>query len=151
MRIGFLVATIAVLALSGCGGDDARAQPQPKADPFELDGAWIYLGPSDVPHNLTISDAAMDYAAVAGDWSSAWTLKAYDNDLHHFQAVFRSGSGTFLPVGQGRSGAYELSGTLLTVQLAQGLTAYPPVQAAGTCTGADGTPVPECRLYIKQP
>jgi len=41
-------------------------------------------------------------------------------------------------------------GTLLTVQLAQGLTAYPPLMGAGTCTGGtDGAPLPDCKLYIK--
>jgi hypothetical protein len=118
---------------------------------FEIDGSWIYLGPSDVPHTLTISDSGMTFSAVAGDWSSAWTIKTYDNGLHHFQIAFGTGSGTYLPVGQAMSGSYELSGTLLTVQLAQGLTSYPALQDAGTCTGgADGAAVPDCRLYIKQ-
>jgi hypothetical protein len=152
MRITCLAATIAMaaLALSGCGGDDPAPTPQPKPEPFELDGAWIYLGPSDVPHDLVIGDSSMAYKAVAGDWSSDWTLKAYDNEVHHFQIVFKSGSGTYLPMGTSLSGAYELSGTLLTVQLAPDLTAYPQVQGAGTCTGpADGMPLPNCRLYIK--
>lgn len=153
MRICCLLATItmAVLALPGCGANNtADSKPQPK-EAFELDGAWVYLGPSDVPHTLTISDSAMVYAAVAGDWSSDWTIKAYDNGLHHFQVTFGSGSGMYLPVGQSMSGTYDLSGSLLTVQVAQGLTSYPKLQDPGTCTGAtDGTPVPDCRLYIKQ-
>jgi hypothetical protein len=150
MRISFLAAMAATLALSACGGSDDDDAPPPKPEPFELDGAWTYLGPSDVPHSLTIDDASMDYTAIAGDWSSDWTIKTYDNGLHHFQVVFGSGSGTYLPVGQSMSGTYELTGTLLTVQLAQGLTSYPQVQGAGTCTGTDGTPVPDCRLYIKR-
>ena len=49
------------------------------------------------------------------------------------------------------SGTYDLSGTLLTVQLANGLASYPQLQSPGTCTGAtDGTPIPDCRTYIKQ-
>ncbi len=150
MRIDCLVTTIAIamVALPGCGGDDGtEAQPEP----FEIDGAWVYLGPSDAPHTLTIDDSSMTYTAVDADWSSDWTIQAYDNELHHFQVAFGSGSGTYLPVGESMSGAYELSGSLLTVQLAPGLNSYPPVQNAGTCTDpASGTPVPECRLYIKQ-
>jgi len=49
------------------------------------------------------------------------------------------------------SGAYEVSGALLTVQLANDLASYPQLQSPGTCTSAtDGTPVPECRLYVKK-
>jgi hypothetical protein len=149
MRISFLAAMLATVALSGCGGGDDDDTPPPR-EAFELDGAWIYLGPSDVPHDLTIGGSSMKYAAVAGDWSSDWTLKAYDNDLHHFQAVFRSGSGTYLPIGQSTSGTYDLSGMLLTIQFAQGLASYPALQGAGSCTGANGMPLPDCRLYIKK-
>jgi hypothetical protein len=93
----------------------------------------------------------MAYTAVAGDWASSWTIKTYDNELHQFQIVFGSGSGTYLPAGQSLSGSYDLNGPLLTVQLAQGLSSYPPLQDAGTCTGGtDGAAVPDCRLYIKQ-
>ncbi len=147
-----LTFTLAILALSGCGGDPKTSQ-ETKAPPkpFEIDGSWIYLGPSDVPHTLVITDSSMSYTAVAGDWSSSWTIPAYDDELHHFQAAFSAGSGMYLPVGQNLSGTYDLSGTLLTVQTAQGLSAYPPLQDAGTCTGGtDGMPVPDCRLYIKQ-
>ena len=93
----------------------------------------------------------MAYTDVGGTWSSKWTIKAYDNELHHFQVTFASGSGTYLPVGQSMSGTYDLSGTLLTTQLADGLASYPQLQSPGTCTGGtDGAPVRDCRLYIKQ-
>lgn len=148
---GSLLLTLVTLALAGCGAKDDPPAPAPPREPFELDGAWIYLGPSDVPHTLTVHDSTMSYTAVAGDWSSNWTLKGYDNTLHHFQVAFDSGSGTYLPMGSSMSGTYDLSGSLLTVQLAQGLAAYPPLQDAGTCTDAtNGTVAPECRLYIKQ-
>ncbi len=92
----------------------------------------------------------MVYADVDGKWSSHWTIKAYDNGLHHFQVGFDSGSGTYLPVGQSLSGTYALTGTFLTVQLAMGLTSYPQLSSPGTCTSAaDGTPIPDCRLYVK--
>jgi hypothetical protein len=92
----------------------------------------------------------MVYADVGGAWTSKWTIQASDNALHHFQVTFDSGSGDYLPRGQSMSGAYDVMGTLLTVQLASG-TSYPPLQGPGTCTGAaDGMPLPECRLYIKQ-
>jgi len=149
MRIRGLATTMtAALMLSmGCGSSTTSPPPTP----FELDGAWIYLGPSDGPHDLTISDGSMVYTDVAGQWSSTWTVTSHDNALHHFQTAFVSGSGSYLPVGQTMSGTYELSSTLLTIQLANGLTSYPPLQSAGTCTSAtDGTPIPDCRLYIKQ-
>ncbi len=154
MRICCLaLIAMAMLALPGCGANDTNNgnNPKPQSEPFELDGAWVYLGPSDAPHILTVSDSTMTYAAVAGDWSSKWTIKTYDNEANHFQVAFGSGSGTYVPMGQSMSGTYDLNGTVLTVQVAQGLTSYPPLQDAGTCTGAtDGTPVPDCRLYIKQ-
>ena len=135
-----------LVALSGCGANN----PPPQPEPFELEGAWLYLGPSDVPHNLTVGPSTMVYADVEGHWSSNWTIKTYENGPHHFQVVFGSGSGAYLPVGQGMSGAYDVSGSLLTVQLAKDLASYPQLQGPGTCTGtADGTPLPDCRLYVK--
>ena len=93
----------------------------------------------------------MVYADVDGAWSSHWTISTYDNELHHFQTGFVSGSGTYLPMGQSLSGTFDLKDSLLTVQVANGLAAYPPLQSPGTCTaGTDGEPVPDCRLYIKQ-
>ena len=136
---------MALLALPGCGGSTSTP-----SEAFEIDGAWIYLGPSDVPHDLTIGGGSMVYADVEGMWSSHWTIKAYDNGLHHFQIAFDAGSGTYLPVGQSMSGTYDLTGSLLTVQLANGVASYPPLESAGTCTAAtDGTPIPQCRTYIK--
>jgi hypothetical protein len=142
------VVVAAILGLSGCGGNSTPTQQH---DPFDLEGSWLYLGPSDGPHTLMITSSSMVYADVSGEWKSTWTIKTYDNTLHHFQVAFDSGSGTYLPTGQNMSGTYELSGTLLTVQLAGG-TSYPPLESAGSCTGtdADGTPLPDCRLYIEQ-
>jgi hypothetical protein len=138
---------IATLAVAGCGGGSSNP---PEA--FAIDGAWIYLGPSDVPHDLTISDGAMVYTDVDGMWSSHWTIKAYDNALHHFQVTFDSGSGSYLPVGQSMSGSFELTGSNLTTQLSNGLSSYPPLESPGSCTAAaDGSPIPECRVYIKAP
>lgn len=137
--------TAGVPGSAGAGG--SAGMP---AAAFAIDGSWSYLGPSDVPHDLAITDTSMAYTAEAGDWSSHWTITTYDNALHHFQVVFDSGSGSYLPSGQSMSGTYDVSGAALTIQLAQGLTSYPELTAPGTCTApADGTPVPECRLYIK--
>jgi hypothetical protein len=141
------VITMAMPAVLGCGG--STTTPPPEA--FELEGGWTYLGPSDGPHDLTIGDGSMVYTDVAGMWSSHWTIKAHDNELHHFQVTFDSGSGTYLPVGQSMSGTYDLMNTLLTVQSANGLASYPQLQSPGTCTReTDGTPIPDCRTYIKQ-
>src|SRR3954468_1303531 len=114
MRIRRRATLIAMLALVGCGGSTMA----PPAEPFALEGGWTYLGPSDGPHDLTIGDDSMVYTDVAGTWSSEWTIKAYDNELHQFQVTFKSGAGTYLPVGQSMSGAYDLTGAILTVQLA---------------------------------
>ena len=93
----------------------------------------------------------MVYTDSDGKWSSKWTIKSYDDGLRHFQVTFDSGSGTYLPVGQTMSGTYDLTGSLLTVQLASGLASYPPLQTpAPAPAGQDGMPVPDCRLYIKQ-
>jgi hypothetical protein len=149
MRIGCLTAmiTLAISGLAGCGGNS----PAQQAEPFELVGKWLYLGPSDGPHTLMIGDGSMVYTDVAGKWSSRWRIRAYDNGLDHFQVDFESGSGTHLPVGQSMSGTYDLSGSLLSVQLANGLASYPKLQNAGTCTAeSDGTPTPDCRLYVDQ-
>jgi hypothetical protein len=138
--------TMAMLALTGCAEDAVT----PEAEPLEIEGPWLYLGPSDGPHTLTIGRTSMVYADIGGAWSSNWTIKGHDNGLHHFQVAFQSGSGTYLPMGQSMSGVYDVSGTLLTVQLANGAS-YPQLQGPGTCTAAaDGMPVPECRLYVKQ-
>ncbi len=91
----------------------------------------------------------MAYVDEAGAWSSNWTIKKYDNVLCHFQVVFASGTGTYLPVGQNMSGTYVLQGTILTVQLANGLDSYPALQSPGSCT--EGTTlIPDCRVYMNQ-
>ena len=131
-------------ASTGTGGTTA-VQP----DAFEVDGTWVYLGPSDMPHTLKISNGSMVYVDVDGQWSSNWTIKEYDNGLHHFQVVFESGTGTYLPVGQNMSGTYDLNGPILTVQLANGLGSYPPLQSAGSCTDGS-TFIPDCRVYVSQ-
>ena len=118
---------------------------------MEIEGGWTYLGPSDGPHDLTVQQGTMAYVDVDGQWSSNWTITSHDDGLHHFQVAFKSGTGTYVPVGQSMSGTYALSGTTLTVQLASGTASYPALRSQGTCTDAnDGTPVPECRVYIKK-
>ena len=143
--------TLATMTLLGCGGGTTPAP----SEAFELDGTWLYLGPSDGPHTLKISDGKisngkMAYADIDGLWASNWTIKAYDNGLHHFQVVFEAGTGTYLPVGQNMSGTYVLNGEILTVQLANGLGSYSSVQSPGSCTEGGNTLIPDCRLYMKQ-
>jgi len=140
-----LLFIVMLAAIPGCGTNDTTPQPQA----FELEGAWLYLGPSDVPHTLTISRTSMAYADVDAHWSSNWTIKKYDNTTRQFQVVFSSGSGTYLPVGESMSGAYDVSNTFLTVQLTKDLASYPQLQSPGTCTATDGAPVLDCRLYVK--
>ena len=92
----------------------------------------------------------MVYADIDGQWSSNWTLKTYDNGAHHFQTVFETGTGTYLPVGQNKSGTYDLNAEILTVQLSNGLGSYSPVQSPGSCTLGGSTLIPDCRIYVKQ-
>jgi len=152
MRISWLATAIAaaMLALAGCSSDSTGATPA-QAEAFELDASWIYLGPSDVPHELKIDNGSMAFTDVGGSWASNWAIKSYDNEHHQFRLAFTSGTGAYLPVGENESAAYELSGTLLTIQLTPGMASYPALQGAGTCTGAaDGMPIPGCKLYIKK-
>jgi hypothetical protein len=146
MRISCLATmmSLATIALLGCGGDSAQGGA------FELQGNWVYLGPGDGPHDLKISGASMVYTDEAGKWSSNWTIKSYDNSAHHFEIVFDSGTGTYLPVGDKMSGAYVLDGLILTVQLASGLGSYPQVKSPGSCTEGTSTLIPDCRIYMKQ-
>jgi hypothetical protein len=137
---------LATTTLLGCGGGSTTVPPEP----FELQGAWLYLGPWDGEHTLDIGNESMVYAGIAGEWSSDWTIEEYDNGLHHFQIAFKSGTGTYLPVGQNMSGTYDLNEVILTVQLADGAGSYLPVQSPGSCTEAGSTLIPDCRIYMKQ-
>jgi len=138
-------------ASTGMGGSSTGMGGTTTVQPgaFELDGTWVYLGPSDTPHSLKISNGAMVYADEAGQWSSNWTVKDYDNGLHHFQVVFETGTGTYLPVGQNMSGTYDLNVPILTVQLANGLASYATVRSPGSCT-EESTFIPDCRVYMKE-
>jgi hypothetical protein len=138
--------TMAMPALLGCGEGTSTSPPKP----LDIEGGWFYLGPSDGAHTLTIGHGSMVYTDMDGKWSSKWTIKTSDNALHHFQVAFDSGTGTYLPVGQSMSGSYDVSGNVLTVQLANGLASYPPLDSPGTCTSeTNGAPEPDCRLYLK--
>jgi hypothetical protein len=147
MRIKLLAAamTLAMMTLLGCGGGTTTGQ----SEAFEPQGTWLYLGPWDGEHTLKISNGSMVYAAITGDWSSNWTIKEYDNGLHHFQIVFGSGTGTYSPTGQNLSGAYVLTDAILTVQLASGLGSYPTVQSP-TCLDGSSNRIRDCGTYMKQ-
>jgi hypothetical protein len=148
VKISFLatMTTLTAIALLGCDGGSTAEQPEA----FELDGTWVYLGPWDGEHMLEISNKSMVYAAIAEDWSSDWSIEQYDNGLHRFRIAFESGTGTYLPVGQNMSGAYVLSGEILTVQLSDDAGSYPPVESPGSCTTEDSELIPDCRIYMHQ-
>ena len=150
--------TLVTMTLSGCTGSSTSAQPDasvsadasvPRAD-FALRGSWLYLGPGDAGHSLEISNASIVYTSTGGDWSSTWAIKDYDNDLHRFQLVLTSGTGSYFPAGQSLSGTYDVSGAILTVQLADGLGAYMTLQSPGSCTLGGSQPIANCGLYMKQ-
>ncbi len=151
MRISSLVTTtLLAMTVLGCGGGGNTAQPDASTPAaFELDGDWLYLGPWDSYHDLKIDNGSMVYTDIDKQWSSSWTLKAYDNKLHHFQVSLKSGTGTYIPSGQDMSGSYVWAGANLTIQLAKG-TSYPDVTSPGSCTQDDGTLIEDCRLYMKQ-
>jgi len=152
MRIICLVTTItlATVTLLGCHGGATTVQHDASAqhDAFEIQGKWLYLGPGDAVHTLTISDVSIVYTAVDGTWSSNWTIKDYDNGLDHFQLVFESGTGMYSPTGQNISATYDLNGAVLTMQLADGLGSYLPVTSPGSCTEGGSTRIPNCGLYM---
>jgi hypothetical protein len=137
--------TLATLTLVGCGSDTPTTSPVA----FELDGKWLYLGPSGKAHTIQISDASMAYADVDGEWSSSWSVKQYDKGQHHFQIVFKSGNGTYYPAGPNMSGTYVLNSGMLTVQVASGLGSYPTVQSPGSCM-AGSAPISDCGIYMIQ-
>jgi hypothetical protein len=152
MRVRISCMAMAMMTLLGCGGGATTVQPDASAQPdaFELQGTWLYLGPWDVVHTLKISNVSIAYTDVDGQWSSNWTIKDYDNGAHHFQMVFESGTGTYLPTGQDLSGTFVLSGQILTVQLTDGLASYSPVQSPGSCTEGGVTRISNCGIYMKQ-
>jgi hypothetical protein len=136
---------------------DASVPDASVPDAFEAQGRWLYLGPWDREHWLKISNGSIEYTAVNGTWSSSWTIKDYDNELDRFQLVFESGTGTYSPTlqnltGQNISGTYVLNGTILTVQLADGLGSYLPVTSPGSCMVDGGSErIPNCGLYYVNP
>lgn len=152
MRMSCLVTmTMLAMTVAACGGgdDQAPADASRPAEAFELDGNWLYLGPWDSYHDLVIDNGSMVYTDIGKQWSSTWTLKTYDNELHHFQVSLKSGTGTYVPSGQDMSGSYVWAGANLTIQLAKG-SSYPEVTSPGSCTEQDGTLIDDCRLYMKQ-
>ena len=72
--------TLGLLVLTGCGADPAPTEPEP----LDIEGSWLYLGPSDGPHTLKIGRTSVDYADVGGTWSSKWTITARDNGLRRY-------------------------------------------------------------------
>ena len=153
MRISCLamMMTLATMALPGCGGDDAKAP----AENFELQGSWLFLGPWSGEHTLKISNTSMKYASLAdpsGDWSSNWTVKQYDNGLHHFRITLDAGTGNYYPAGRDMSGTYVVENAILTIQLAisNDKGSYPELKSPGSCTEEGGLLIEDCRLYMKQ-
>jgi hypothetical protein len=43
-----------------------------------------------------------------------------------------------------------VTGTFLTVQLANGFSSYPELKDPGTCTADDGSSPADCRVYVHQ-
>jgi hypothetical protein len=148
MRIVCLatMAMVATMAFSGCG-ENTKTEP---AEPFDLDGDWLYLGPWDGEHRIKITDTTAEYTDVGGEWKSEWSIKEYDNGQHHFQLAFKSGTGSYYPTGKDWRASFARDGVMLTLQLASGTGSYPPVEGAGSCTDGSGEPITDCRLYLKQ-
>jgi hypothetical protein len=111
----------------------------------------LFLGPGSGEHTIKITRDSMKYAGINGEWESNWTIKAYDNSHQHFQIVFDSGNGDSYPQGQTFSGTYLLNDPMLTIQLAKGLDSYPELPSSSSCTDDDSNPLPDCKLYMKQP
>ncbi len=112
--------------------------------------APLFRCPCEPLSHVIATNASAVNAVVDGAWSSKRTIKDYDNRLHQFQLVFESGTGTYSPAGQNLSGTYDLSGAILTIQLANGLGSYPPLQSPGSCTDEGSNRIGNCGLYMKQ-
>jgi len=148
LRPPHAILALALLALSACGGSETAS---PQNGPFDMEGKWLFLGPGNGPHDLTVTRSTMFYEDVEKTWSSTWTLTSYNNTAHGFRVTFASGTGTYFPVGKNMVGTYDVTGTLLSVQLASGTGAYPALLTPGTCTSPDdGAPLPDCRIYVHQ-
>jgi hypothetical protein len=144
--LALLMITLATAGLPGCGDDGGAGA---SSGPFAIEGSWLFLGPTGPGHVITISSTSMKYKATEQDWESNWTIKKHDDKAHQFQITFDSGHGTYYPEGQSLSGTFDLTGPILTVQLAKGLDSYPPLKSPGSCTdGSDA--IPDCKLYMKQ-
>lgn len=134
---------------AAAGGSD---EPGANCEDFELSGSWLYLGPWDGEHTLSISSQSLEYADINQGWKASFGLKTCDNDLDRFEIVFGSGDGEYSPVGEEFSGTYVLQDAILTLQLKQGLNNFVPVQSPGSCTAEPGgEAIPDCKLYMRQP
>lgn len=137
---------LATASLPGCGDDGGTGAP---SEPFAMEGSWLFLGPTGPGHEVTISSTSMKYQATEEVWNSSWTIRKYDNEAHQFQLAFDSGQGTYYPEGQSLGGTFDVSGPILSVQLAKGTDSYPQLRNPGSCTDGDD-PIPDCKLYMKQ-
>jgi hypothetical protein len=132
------------------GGTSASSTTTVPSEAFELEGSWLFLGPGDLMHTIEISNGSMVYTDIGEAWSSNYTIQKYDNDMDQFQITFESGTGTYYPVEQNMSGTYVLSGSILTIQLANGLESYPPMLNPGSCTDESSNRIADCGLYMSQ-
>jgi hypothetical protein len=159
MRISSLakMLTLTTMVCLGCGGgtssggdspDSGLADTTVPSKPLAIEGAWLFLGPTGPGHEITITSKSIKYKGTETDWESIWTIKKYDNDLHHFQLVFDSGHGTAYPSGESFSGTFSATEMILSIQLAKGLDSYPELKNSESCTdGSDS--IPDCKLYMK--
>jgi len=166
MRISSLAALLALVTMSfpGCGESETAAPGKTSSDAggsggqtttepplnVEIEGSWLYLGPWDGPHTLEITRQSVEYADIGGEWSSSWTLREYDSESHHFELVYKTGTGDYSPTGQGLSATYVLKDGILTLQLREGLGAFQPVESPGSCTAVDSELIPDCKIYMRQ-
>ncbi len=146
MRMRSLATMLAltVTICSGCGGGTEDAEP------FAIEGDWLFLGPTGPGHEIAFSGKSLKYKGTEADWESNWTIKKYDNEQHQFQMEYDSGHGEAYPSGDSFSVTYEPSDIILSVQLAEGLDSYPELRNAESCTESDAKPIPDCKLYMKQ-
>lgn len=143
--LAMMMTTLALVGLPGCGDEGGESTP---SEPFAIEGSWLFLGPTGEGHEIAVSSTSMKYQGTEEVWDSSWTIKKYDNEVHQFQIAFDSGHGTYYPQGQGFSGTFDVSGAILTVQLAKGLDSYPQLREPGSCMENDA--IPDCKLYMKQ-
>ena len=116
----FLLAMVlSVLTVAGCGGGGSSDKGQ--AEPFELDGTWVYSGADKgFAETLEFSNTSMVETDLAGKGSATWSIDEYDNEQDHARTTLRSVTAAYpYEIGQVFYASYVLRGNVLDFYYAE--------------------------------